>query len=86
MADYHQEEYTKHVKKYGIDIVFYPEKSSSGSQEKCSKCDQPPQYECNLLGQGKFLCSEHAKRFLAKNSSLPADLWFAVEIKEPKRT
>ncbi len=86
MGDYHQEQYAKHVKKYGIDFVSYPERTSSSTREKCSKCDQPPQYECNLLGQGKFLCPGHTKRFMAKNSSLPANLWFAVKMKEPKRS
>lgn len=79
-TNYHQEQYTKHVKKYGIESVSFSEESIVIDRSKCSKCYRLPKYECNLLGRGKFLCFEHAQRFLDKNSSLLADFWFVVPL------
>nr|QBK91267.1 MAG: hypothetical protein LCPAC202_02410 [Pithovirus LCPAC202] len=79
-SNYHQEQYTKHVKKYGIDSVSFGKETTVVDRSKCSKCDLLPKYECNLLGRGKFLCFGHAQRFLDKNSSLLADFWFVIPL------
>ena len=79
-TNYHQNQYTKHIKKYGIYHISFTSEPTLVDRSKCSKCDDPTEYECNMLGRGKFLCFEHAQRFLDKNSSFLPDFWFVVPI------
>ena len=46
----------------------------------CNKCGEKYKYECNFMGEIKWLCQTHADRFKEKNALLPRDLWYVRPI------
>ena len=79
-CNYHQQQYADHAKQY--TVIFPPNNNKDNIDPKiCAKCENMAIYECNLLGNGKFLCDKHTEQWKTKNSSLPTDLWFITPIK-----